>query len=96
MRSDAALFVLGIRALFWPDSARTKNPIAKMAATQKINRAALDIFMLLVLFYAPASGISLYRIAADALRFSAEDIAQALAKKASRMFCRTTKRPIYR
>ena len=39
---------------FWPDSARTKIPSAKTAATQKINRAALDIFILLVLFYAPA------------------------------------------
>ena len=53
-----------------PDSARTKNPSAKMAVTQKINRAALDIFILLVFFYAPASGTSLCRIAADALRFS--------------------------
>jgi len=59
-----------------------------MAAIQKINRAALDIFILLVLFYAPASGISLCRIAADALRFSAPDIAQATAKKASRIFGR--------
>ena len=33
-----------------PDSARTKIPIAKMAATQKINRAALDIFIMLVFF----------------------------------------------
>jgi hypothetical protein len=41
---------------------------------------------MLVLLYAPASGISLCRIATDALRFSAPDIAQALAKKASRSF----------
>jgi len=40
-----------------PDSARTKNPSAKMAVTQKINRAALDIFILLVLFCASACGI---------------------------------------
>jgi hypothetical protein len=40
----------------------------------------------LILFYAPAFGISLYRIAADALRFNARDIAQAPAKKASRIF----------
>jgi len=76
----------GAFARFSPDSARTKKPIAKMAVTQKINRAALDIFILLFLFYAPAFGISLYRIAADALRFNARDIAQALAKKASRIF----------
>src|SRR5882724_9269194 len=88
MRMGGALFVWGVLALLWPDSARTKNPIAKMAVTQKINRAALDIFILLILFYAPAFGISLYRIAADALRFNARDIAQALAKKASRIFQR--------
>ena len=81
-----ALFVFAIFPRFSLDSARTKNPSAKMAVTQKINRAALDIFILLVFFYAPASGISLCRIAADALRFSAPDIAQALAKKASRSF----------
>jgi hypothetical protein len=78
--------MLGALALLWPDSARTKTPIAKMAVTQKINRAALDIFILLILFYAPAFGISLYRSAADALRFSAQDIAQPPAKKASRIF----------
>src|SRR5258707_10816987 len=84
------LFVFGVFARFSPDSARTKNPIAKMAVTQKINRAALDIFILLVLFYAPASGIWWCRIAADALRFylCARDIAQALAKKASIIFKR--------
>jgi hypothetical protein len=54
-------------ARFSLDSARTKIPTAKMAASQKINRAALDIFILLVLFYAPALGISLCRNAADAL-----------------------------
>jgi hypothetical protein len=37
----------------------------------------------LVFFYAPAFGIFLCRSAADALRFSAQDIAQALAKIAS-------------
>ena len=79
-----ALFVFAIFARFSLDSARTKIPIAKMAASQKINRAALDIFILLVFFFAPAFGISLCRIAADALRFSAPDIAQALAKNASR------------
>jgi hypothetical protein len=78
--------VFAVFARFSLDSARTKIPIAKMAASQKINRAALDIFILLILFYAPAFGISLYRIAADALRFSAPDVAQATAKKASRIF----------
>jgi hypothetical protein len=45
-------------ARFWPDSARTRNPSAKIAVTQKIKRAPLDIFILLVLFYAPAFGVS--------------------------------------
>jgi hypothetical protein len=81
-----ALFVFAIFARFSLDSARTKIPIAKTAATQKINRAALDIFIMLVLFYAPAYAISLWRTAADALRFSNRDIAQATAKKASRIF----------
>src|SRR6476646_690039 len=79
-----ALFVFAIFARFSLDSARTRIPIAKMAASQKINRAALDIFIPLVLFYAPAFGISLCRIAAGVLRFSAPDIEQALGKKASR------------
>src|SRR4029077_20175459 len=79
------LFVFAIFARFSLDSARTKIPIAKMAANQKINRAALDIFILLVLFYAPALGISLCRNTADALGFRARDIAQATAKKASRI-----------
>jgi hypothetical protein len=51
--------VFAIFARFSLDSARTKNPSAKMAASQKINRAALGIFILLVLSYAPALGISL-------------------------------------
>jgi hypothetical protein len=71
---------------FWPDSARTKIPSAKIAATQKINRAALNIFILLVFFYAPALRVFLCRIAAGALRFNTRDIAQARAKKASRIF----------
>ena len=85
MRKNA-LFVFAVFARFSLDSARTKIPIAKMAATQKINRAALDIFILLVLFCAPAYGISLCRTAADALRFSNRNIGQAPAKKASKIF----------
>jgi hypothetical protein len=56
-----ALFVFAIFPRFSLDSARTKNPSAKMAVTQKINRAALDIFILFILFYAPALVISLCR-----------------------------------
>src|SRR4029077_7373119 len=81
-----ALFVFAIFPRFSLDSARTKIPIAKMAASQNINRAALDIFILLVFFHAPAFGISLCQIAADALRFSSQNIAQAAAKKASKIF----------
>ena len=86
MRSGGALFVLGRLARFWPDSARTKKAVATMTGTQKINLVAVDIFILLVLSYTPAFWISFCRNAADALRFSARDIAQALAKKASRIF----------
>src|SRR5882762_1570191 len=84
-----ALFVFAIFARFSLDSARTKIPIAKMAASQKINRAALDIFIMLVLLYAPASGISLCRIAADALRFSAPDIGAGACEEGKQKFlCR--------
>src|SRR3954453_18636664 len=72
-----ALFVFAVFARFSLDSARTKIPIARMAASQKINGAALDIFILLVFFYAPAFGISLCRNAADSLRFSAKYCAGA-------------------
>jgi hypothetical protein len=51
-----ALFVFATFARFSLDSARTKIPIAKMAASQKINRAALDIFILLVLFLCASIG----------------------------------------
>jgi hypothetical protein len=78
--------VLDVFARLSPDSARTKIPIAKMAVTQKINRTALDIFILLVLFYAPAFGISFCRIAVGALLFGAQDLAQGPAKKASEIF----------
>jgi hypothetical protein len=73
--------VFGVFVRFSPDSARTKIPIAKIAASQKINRAALDIFIMFVLFSAPASGISLYRIAADALRFSALILRRRLRRR---------------
>jgi hypothetical protein len=81
-----ALFVFAVFARFWLDSARTQIPIAKMTTSQKINRAAFDIFILLVFFFAPAFRISLCRNAAGALRFSVWDNAQAPPKKASRIF----------
>src|SRR6476659_2245161 len=84
-----ALFVFAIFARFSLDSARTKIPIARMAASQKISRAALDIFILLVFFYAPASGISLCRIAAGALWLSAPGYcAGAWEEGKQKLFCR--------
>jgi hypothetical protein len=77
--------MLGMLEGFPPDSARTRKPVATMTATQNIDLAAFDILMLLVLFCAPASGF-FCRIAADALRFGAGDIAQAAGYKASRIF----------
>jgi len=47
MRKNA-LFGFVEFARFWPDSARIKIPMAKMATSQKINRAAFDNFILLV------------------------------------------------
>ena len=92
-----ALFVFAIFARFSLDSARTKIPIAEMAASQKINRAALDIFILLVFFYAPASGISLCRIAADALRFQRPGYcAGACEEGKQKFFLPRKKRSIYR
>jgi hypothetical protein len=73
-----ALFVFAVFARFSLDSARTKIPTAKMAASQKISRAALDIFILLVFFYAPALGISLCRNAADTLRLSTRNLRKRL------------------
>jgi len=85
MRKNA-LFGFVEFARFWPDSALIKIPMAKMATSQKINRAAFDNFILLLFFYAPAFRISLCRNAAGALRSSAQDNAQQPAKNASRIF----------
>jgi hypothetical protein len=46
--------MFGMLKCFPPDSARTKNPVATMTATQNISLAAFGIFILLVLFCAPA------------------------------------------
>jgi hypothetical protein len=87
-----APFVFVVFARFWPDSARTRHPTAKIAASQKINRAAFDIFILLVLFYASVRWI-LFRIAGEALRFNTQDVAQAPANKTSRIFTRQGQNP---
>jgi hypothetical protein len=54
MRTGGPLFPPGMLACFSPDSARTKNPVAPRTASQNINLATFSIFMLLVLFCAPA------------------------------------------
>jgi hypothetical protein len=54
MGAAASCFCSGMLACLSPDSARAKNPVEPKTATQKINLAAFDLFMLLVLFCAPA------------------------------------------
>jgi hypothetical protein len=54
MRKGGALFRPGMLVRFSPDSARTKNPTAMIAVTQKINRAAFDIFIRVLVLYTPA------------------------------------------
>jgi hypothetical protein len=54
MRKGDPLFPPGMLARFSPDSARTTNPVAMRTASQNINLAAFSIFMLLLLFCAPA------------------------------------------
>jgi hypothetical protein len=95
MRKDAFL-VFSVFARFSLDSARTRIPTAKMAASQKINRAALDIFIL----FGPFSlrqhrG---FRCVETQLTLSAQypDFAQTVANNASRIFNQTKKRSAYR
>jgi hypothetical protein len=42
--------VWGVLVRLSPDSARTKNTMANMAATQKIGRTAFDLFILVTPF----------------------------------------------
>jgi hypothetical protein len=50
MGAGAALFAWGMLVRLSPDSARTKNTIANIVASQKIDRnAAFDLFMILLL-----------------------------------------------
>jgi hypothetical protein len=66
----AALLVFGILVRLSPDSARTKNPTAKMTAIPKTNRAAFDIFMSCC-FLCASVRFFLHETTPDALRFSA-------------------------
>jgi hypothetical protein len=91
-----ALLVFSIFARFSLDSARTKIPIAKMAASQKNNRAALDIFIL----FGPFSMRQHrgFRCVETQLTLSAQypDFAQTVTNNASRIFSQTKKRSTYR
>jgi len=49
----AGFFCSGMLPRLSPDSARVKNPVATKTATETINLAAFDIFILLILFCAP-------------------------------------------
>jgi hypothetical protein len=88
-----ALFVSGIFVRLSPDSARTKNTIANIIASQKIARTAFDLFIVLfLLLRASICGFSFllnrYRIAAGALRSGlGGDTAQGLQTNASKISC---------
>jgi hypothetical protein len=84
MGARGALFVSCILVRLSPDSARTKNTMAKMVASQKTGRTAFDLFILVTPFLR-ASVPYVYRTAADALRFNARHIEQEVPRKASRI-----------
>jgi hypothetical protein len=82
---NGALVMFAVFARFSLDSARTRNPTAKMAATQKINRAALDVFILTVFFTRQHSGYHRVETRLTLCGSSNPNIAQAPPKKASRI-----------
>jgi len=49
MGAGAALLAWGTLARLSPDSARTKNAMANIVASQKVTRTAFDLFMILLL-----------------------------------------------
>ena len=53
MGAAATCFCSGTLARVSPDSALTKTPVATKRATERINLAVFDMFMLLILFCAP-------------------------------------------
>jgi len=61
MGTAACCFCSGMLARLSPDSARTTNPVETRTAAHRINLAAFDIFMLLLLFCAPAFLDSLFK-----------------------------------
>ena len=93
-----ALFVLGMLVRLSPDSARTKNTMANMVASQKIGRATFNLFIVLFLFLrvsVPDFLLHTDRTAADALRFNTRNTAQEVPKKASRICCAESHRACY-
>src|SRR5205823_8730475 len=97
MRIGGAPFLSGILVRLSPDSARTKNAITKIIASQKIPRTAFNLFI--VLFLRLRASVLDFRshrdrTAPDALRFSAGDVAQKAPGKASRIFVRKATQPI--
>jgi hypothetical protein len=68
-----------------------------MTASQKIGRAAaFNLFIVLILLLrasVPGFSFTLSRTAADALRFSAGDIAQELRRMASKIFVQKATEP---
>jgi hypothetical protein len=93
MRKDGALCRLGMLARFSPDSARTKKPIARMAVTQKINRAAFDIFIR-VLVFLRASNPDLFNEAQLTLCGSAPAYCADACEEGKQNFLPTKKRSI--
>jgi hypothetical protein len=91
------LFVWDVLVRLSPDSACTKNAIAKIIASQKIPRTAFNLFILLFLLLC-ASVLDFLSIETeprlDALRFSASDVAQQFREKASRIFVRKATQPV--
>src|SRR5438128_10678886 len=54
IRMGGAPFVSGILVRLSPDSARTKNTMANIIASQKIGRAAFNLFIVLLLLLRPS------------------------------------------
>src|SRR5438045_234649 len=70
MGAIGAVIVWGLLVRLSLDSARTKNTTANIVASQKISRTAFNLFIVLLLFSASATGFSLRtdRTSAGALR----------------------------
>ena len=87
--------MFAVFARFSLDSARTKKPIARMAVTQKINRAAFDIFIR-VLVFLRASNPDLFNEAQLTLCGSVPAYCADACQEGKQNFLPTKKHPIYR